>query len=171
MRCCARADIPTETLGTDGRAVEHVDLHSLRRTFATNLIAGGADPKSVQELLEHSTLDMTMRIYAKANPQNKRQALGQLSYGQGPLPPSTWCPILAWAGKRGRMVTHWSPTGGMARKNRPKSLRCSDAGVAEWQTRRIQNPVYASRCGFESHLRHNNLRRFTSGSTPENLER
>src|SRR5262245_56076715 len=27
------------------------------------------------------------------------------------------------------------------------------AGVAEWQTRWTQNPVYASRCGFKSHLR------------------
>ena len=28
------------------------------------------------------------------------------------------------------------------------------AEVAEWQTRRTQNPVHASECGFKSHLRH-----------------
>ena len=28
------------------------------------------------------------------------------------------------------------------------------AGVVEWQTRRTQNPMYASTCGFKSHLRH-----------------
>lgn len=28
------------------------------------------------------------------------------------------------------------------------------AGVAEWQTRRIQNPLAAMSCGFKSHLRH-----------------
>ncbi len=28
------------------------------------------------------------------------------------------------------------------------------AGVAEWQTRRTQNPLGASPCGFESHSRH-----------------
>ncbi len=64
-----------------------MDLHSLRRTFATSLIAAGADPKSVQELLGHRTLDMTMRIYAKINGQTKRQALGRLPYGRGTLAP------------------------------------------------------------------------------------
>jgi hypothetical protein len=67
--------------------MEHVDIHSFRRTFATNLIAGGADPKSVQELFGHATLDMTMRIYAKIHTQTKRQALGRLSYGRGALAP------------------------------------------------------------------------------------
>jgi hypothetical protein len=28
------------------------------------------------------------------------------------------------------------------------------AEVAVWQTRRTQNPVHASGCGFKSHLRH-----------------
>ncbi len=64
-----------------------MDLHSLRRTFATSLIAGGADPKSVQELLGHKTLDLTMRIYAKINGQTKRQALTRLPYGRGALAP------------------------------------------------------------------------------------
>src|SRR5581483_5983668 len=87
MRYCRRAGIPTQTLDSDGRVVEHVDLHSLRRTFATNLIVGGADPKSVQELLGHKTLDMTMRIYAKVHTQTKRQALAKLSYGAGAKSP------------------------------------------------------------------------------------
>jgi hypothetical protein len=46
-----------QTLDSDGRAVEHVDLHSLRRTFATNLIAGGADPKSVSTLRRAAILE------------------------------------------------------------------------------------------------------------------
>jgi integrase len=87
MRCCKRASIQTQTHDGEGRLIEHVDLHSLRRTFATNLIAGGADPKSVQELLGHRTLDMTMRIYAKIHTQTKRQALAKLSYGQGTVAP------------------------------------------------------------------------------------
>jgi site-specific recombinase XerD len=64
-----------------------VDLHSLRRTFATSLIVGGADPKSVQELLGHKTLDMTMRIYAKIHAQTRRRALARLPYGSGALVP------------------------------------------------------------------------------------
>jgi hypothetical protein len=50
-------------------------------------VAGGADPKSVQELLGHRTLDMTMPIYAMVNVQSKRQALGKLPYGRGALAP------------------------------------------------------------------------------------
>ena len=83
MRTCARAKIETETLDAGGKVVEHVDLHSLRRTFATNAIENGADPKTVQELMGHKTLAMTMKIYTKVRPQTKRQAIGRLSYGSG----------------------------------------------------------------------------------------
>ncbi|HMF14784.1 MAG TPA: site-specific integrase, partial [Gemmataceae bacterium] len=93
MRCCARAEIQTKTYDADGRLLEHVDLHSLRRTFATNLIVNGADPKSVQELLGHKTLTMTMKIYAKVKSSPKRQALGKLSYGQGATPPAHVLPL------------------------------------------------------------------------------
>ena len=34
------------------------------------------------------------------------------------------------------------------------SWKATKAEVAEWQTRRIQNPVPARVCGFNSHLRH-----------------
>jgi len=78
MRCCLLAGIDVQDRG-DG----HVDLHSTRRTFATSLIVGLADPKSVQDLLGHSTLDMTMRLYAKVHRQDKRAAIGRLSYGAG----------------------------------------------------------------------------------------
>lgn len=87
IRCLELAGIQRQALDADGREIDHVDLHSLRRTFATSLIVSGADPKSVQELLGHKTLDMTMRIYAKINGQTKRQALGKLPYGQGVLAP------------------------------------------------------------------------------------
>jgi hypothetical protein len=59
----------------------------LRVTFATEAIASGADPKSVQELLGHKTLDMTMRIYAKMRGATKRQAVAGLRYGSGSQPP------------------------------------------------------------------------------------
>jgi integrase len=88
IRCCRKARIQVETFDHEGRQVEHVDIHSLRRTFATNLIANGADPKSVQELLGHKTLRMTMDIYTKIHVQTKRQTLGRLTYGRGVEPPS-----------------------------------------------------------------------------------
>jgi integrase len=83
MTCLKKARIERRTFGPDGRLLEHVDIHSLRRTFATSLIVSGADPKTVQELLGHRTLAMTMKIYAKVRAQTKRHALDRLPYGAG----------------------------------------------------------------------------------------
>jgi hypothetical protein len=78
-----------------------VDVDSLRRTFATNLLAAGADPKSVQEMFGHQTLEMTMHIYAKIHNQTKRQALGRLSYGSGTLAPDH---LVEYPGGKGNLV-------------------------------------------------------------------
>jgi len=83
IRCCRRADIQTRTEDADGHEIDHVDVHSLRKTFATNLIVNGTDPKTVQELLGHKTLAMTMNLYTKIHAGTKRQAIGRLSYGKG----------------------------------------------------------------------------------------
>src|SRR5207253_8746117 len=101
LRCCDKAGILTETTDTEGRVVEHVYLHSLRRTFATNLIVGGADPESVRQLLGHRTLEMTRKIYTKIRSQTKRQALRKLSYGQGALAPDH---IVEYPGASGNPV-------------------------------------------------------------------
>jgi integrase len=95
VKCLKRAGIDRQTFGPDGRPLEHVDVHSLRRTFATSLIVGGADPKTVQELLGHKTLAMTMRIYAKVRPQTKRQVVAGLSYGAGSKAPEHVLPLPA----------------------------------------------------------------------------
>ncbi|MBW3599058.1 MAG: site-specific integrase [Planctomycetes bacterium] len=58
-----------------------VDIHSLRGTFATLTIDGGASPKAVQAILGHSTLAMTMNIYAKATESAKRDAIASLPFG------------------------------------------------------------------------------------------
>jgi integrase len=88
VRYCGKAGISMQTFDGEGLPLEHVDVHSLRRTFATELIVNGADPKSVQELLGHKTLMMTMKLYAKVRPQNKRQAVARLSYGKGVTAPA-----------------------------------------------------------------------------------
>ena len=87
MACCKKATIETQTHGPNQELLEHVDLHSLRMTFATEAIASGADPKSVQELLGHKTLDMTMRIYGRMRAATKRKAVAGLRYGRGSQPP------------------------------------------------------------------------------------
>lgn len=43
-----------------------VDLHSLRMTFGTNLTLSGAAPRTVQELMRHSDIKLTMKIYTDA---------------------------------------------------------------------------------------------------------
>ena len=53
---------------------ENFHFHVLRHTYTTNLLAGGAKPKDVQELLGHSSIYTTMNIYAHATRESKRVA-------------------------------------------------------------------------------------------------
>ncbi|HKI36066.1 MAG TPA: tyrosine-type recombinase/integrase [Gemmataceae bacterium] len=110
VRYCGKAGIPLETCDAEGLPLEHVDVHSLRRTFATELIVNGADPKSVQDLLGHKTLVMTMKLYAKVRPQNKRQAVAKLSYGKGVTAPAHVLAYPAAGGDAGQ-VGHQTVTG------------------------------------------------------------
>lgn len=78
---CKKCDISVKTTDGHGNVIEVVVLHSTRHTFATDLIRNGADPKTVQCLMGHKTLDMTMRIYAKVNSASKHEAISKLSFG------------------------------------------------------------------------------------------
>lgn len=59
-----------EIAGLDG-----FHFHSLRHTFTSNLLAKGAAPKDVQELLGHSDVNLTMNVYAHAAKDSKRSCV------------------------------------------------------------------------------------------------
>jgi integrase len=87
---CKRAGI------ADGKRNGSVDLHSLRVTFTTLSLEGGASPKAVQTILGHATLDMTMRVYAKATDRSMRDAVNALPFAKATAPDH----VLALGGNR-----------------------------------------------------------------------
>jgi integrase len=55
-------------------------FHDCRHTFATDLVLGGVDLRTVQELLGHADIKMTMR-YSHPTPESKRRAVELLARG------------------------------------------------------------------------------------------
>lgn len=63
-------------------AVEKADVqdfkwHDLRHTFASRLVMAGVDIRTVQELMGHKSITMTMR-YAHLSPKHRTEALEKL---------------------------------------------------------------------------------------------
>lgn len=64
-----------KTCGINERSTPHY----LRHTFATNLLANGADLRSVQEILGHSSVTTT-EIYTEVTINRKKQILSRYNY-------------------------------------------------------------------------------------------
>ena len=52
-------------------------FHDLRHTFATMMIAGGCDVRTVASYLGHASVSVTLGIYADVDPDAKRAAVGK----------------------------------------------------------------------------------------------
>jgi len=57
--------------------IKNCRFHELRHTSASHPVMNGVDLKTVQELMGHKTIDMTLR-YAHLSPDHKRKAVENL---------------------------------------------------------------------------------------------
>jgi len=72
------------TVEAAGDAVpEGLRLHDLRRCFGSLLLNAGADLSTVQELLGHSSYEVTKRVYAHLLPERKAAAVRALDVAFG----------------------------------------------------------------------------------------
>ncbi len=60
--------------------IEPISMHSLRHTFATRCIEAGMKPKTLQTILGHSTLAMTMNKYVHTTEEEKFKELERIQH-------------------------------------------------------------------------------------------
>ncbi len=72
----------------ESAGIEGATWHTLRHTFASRAVMAGVDIRTVQELMGHSTITMTMR-YAHLSPAHLRTAVNKASLGMLPLHPGS----------------------------------------------------------------------------------
>lgn len=58
--------------------IEPIKFHGLRKTYATRLFENDVPPKTVQELLGHSSIDITLDIYTQVMEHKKVEAVEKL---------------------------------------------------------------------------------------------
>lgn len=72
--CLRKAGLPED--GT-------LDIHSLRKTFATNLLRNGVDPRAAQQLTRHRSLSVLLDAYRDLADSDKLASMAKLDYSNG----------------------------------------------------------------------------------------
>ncbi len=60
--------------------IKYFTAHAFRDTFATRAIESGMNPKTLQEILGHSSYSITMNLYAHVMPSTKAEEMGRVSF-------------------------------------------------------------------------------------------
>lgn len=58
---------------------DKITSHALRATFATRAIESGMNPKTLQEILGHSDINITMNLYAHVMESTKAKEMSKLT--------------------------------------------------------------------------------------------
>jgi integrase len=72
-----------ERLNAKGNHIDHFTAHALRDTFATRAIESGMNPKTLQTILGHENLSMTMDRYAHVMPNTKQTEMNNIKWNIG----------------------------------------------------------------------------------------
>lgn len=78
----ARVEIELEKIEKkmkmDNLEIEHFTCHTLRHVFATRAIESGMKPQVLKKILGHSSLQVTMDLYAHVLGEEKVEEMGLL---------------------------------------------------------------------------------------------
>jgi integrase len=74
----ARGETPLAPISPYDAAGRVADFHALRHTFGTNLARAGVHPKVAQDLMRHSTIELTMNVYSHTKLESRAAALAGL---------------------------------------------------------------------------------------------
>ncbi len=73
-----RADLKRAGISYQDAAGRYADFHALRHTCGTLLASAGVHPKTAQDLLRHSKIDLTMNVYTHTKLETRAAAVESL---------------------------------------------------------------------------------------------